>query len=553
MHLSGLREEVFLGGLAHLLIAKGSQGGLDMSRRSARRKGKAGRRFTPPQVRAAEIRDGSVYEDGFIGQVWRGSATDRLDLGGVEHQTIPRALKAVEYECDEESLTGFAGMPALMQFAYGVGLADWVAGLPLKRRRDAIYGPGKLCEVVVGLLAAGLERVSHVDDVKDDPGLCAALGLKRLPDQATLSRFFADVRPAAEEFLRAANRQFSEKSVTFAKRAARLIVDADTRTVGVYGKQEGTVCSPRNQGRPMYTFEVTTLRNGRDVLDGGLLKGATHPAPLFAERFATVLKQLAPHTRELVFCADAAWYADHILEAVEQADEDAEVRCACKYAIRAQIRGRLMEAIAALPESAWRRYDEAIEVAEVRFAFTQTRDADGKRRQRRDASARRYVVTRKQLADKDDPQSVLLPQPRYEYQAIVTSLDWKPKRVVACYNRRATVESILKENALGFHMDSLPSASWCGNAVFCQLLILAYNLVNLFRRFCLPEEASRQHVPALRRRLFAVPGRIEAHGSQCRIHCATVGPHVGWLAQVQKALRRWLVPPNPAPTLAGAG
>lgn len=542
-----------MGGLAHLLIAKDCQGGHGMGRHSVRRRGKRGGRFTPPQVRAAEIRDGSVYEDAFIAQVRTGSATDRLALGGVEHQAIPRALSDVAYECDQESLTGFAGMPAFMQFTYGVGLADWVGGLPLKRRRDAIYGPGKLCEVVVALLAAGLERVSHVDDVKDDPGLCAALGLRRLPDQATLSRFFGDVTPAAEGFLRAANRRFSEKSVTFAKRAARLIVDADTRTVGVYGKQEGTVHSPRNGGRPMYTFEVTTLRNGRDVLDGGLLKGATHPAPLFAERFATVLKQLAPHTRELVFCADAAWYADHILETIEQADEDAEVKCACKYAIRAQIRGRLMEAIAALPESAWRRYDEAIEVAEVWFAFTQTRDADGKRRQRRDAAARRYVVTRKQLADNNDQQSVLLPQPRYEYQAIVTSLGWKPKRIVACYNRRATVESILKESALGFHMDSLPSSSWCGNAVFGQLLILAYNLVNLFRRFCLPEAAARHHVPALRRRLLAVPGRIEARGSRCRIHCAAVGPHVGWLAHVQKALRRWLVPLNPAPSPAGAG
>lgn len=542
-----------MGGLAHLLIAKDCQGGHGMGRHSVRRRGKRGGRFTPPQVRAAEIRDGSVYEDAFIAQVRTGSATDRLALGGVEHQAIPRALSDVAYECDQESLTGFAGMPAFMQFTYGVGLADWVGGLPLKRRRDAIYGPGKLCEVVVALLAAGLERVSHVDDVKDDPGLCAALGLRRLPDQATLSRFFGDVTPAAEGFLRAANRRFSEKSVTFAKRAARLIVDADTRTVGVYGKQEGTVHSPRNGGRPMYTFEVTTLRNGRDVLDGGLLKGATHPAPLFAERFATVLKQLAPHTRELVFCADAAWYADHILETIEQADEDAEVKCACKYAIRAQIRGRLMEAIAALPESAWRRYDEAIEVAEVWFAFTQTRDADGKRRQRRDAAARRYVVTRKQLADNNDQQSVLLPQPRYEYQAIVTSLGWKPKRIVACYNRRATVETILKESALGFHMDSLPSGSWCGNAVFGQLLILAYNLVNLFRRFCLPEAAARHHVPALRRRLLAVPGRIEARGSRCRIHCAAVGPHVGWLAHVQKALRRWLVPLNPAPSPAGAG
>jgi hypothetical protein len=502
-------------------------------------------------VKAAQIRDGSVYAEQFVAEMRTEGAADRLDLGGAQHRETPPALQAVEYECDDASLTGFAGMPAFLQFAYGAGLADWVGGLPLKRRCDAIYPPGKLCETVVALLVAGLSRVSHVDDVKDDPGLCAALGLQRLPDQATLSRLFSAVTEAAVEYLRASNRRFSEQSVRFAQRRPRLIVDCDTRTVGVYGKQQGTVRSPRNGGRPMYTFEVTALRNGRDVLDGGLLEGATHPAPLFAERLAAVVQRVAPRTQELVWCADAAWYADHVLETIEAADTDPAVSCRCQYAIRAQPSRRLTAAMHALPESAWRRYDEELEVAELRFAFVQPRDAEGRTR-RKAGRQRRYVVTRRRLAETGDAHPVLVPEPRYEYHAIVTSLQWKARRIVRLYNGRTTVESILKESALGFHMDSLPSQSWCGNAAFSQLLILAYNLVNLFRRLCLPDEAPRQHVPGLRRRLLAVPGRIEVREGGCRIHCAPLGPHVSWLAAVQDALRRWLWPPGVAACAVGA-
>jgi len=390
---------------------------------------------------------------------------------------------------------------------------------------------------MVAILAGGLERVSHIDDVTHDPGLCAAVGVERLPDQATLSRFFRDVSDPAVTFLRQANRHFSRQSATFKQGLKRLVVDGDTRIVGVYGKQEGSKRCPRNDGRAQYTFEITTLRNSHDILDGGLLEGATHPAPLFAERFAAVVEQLSSKCQELVFCGDAAWHSAAILQQIEAADSSEEVACECKYAIRAQINSRLLGAIAALEEPAWRACGEDTEIAEVQFAFVDTRSGADHRR-------RRHVVTRKLLPDPaEGGQRVLVPQPRYEYFAIVTSLNWKPKRVWHFYNGRTTVEIILKEGALGFQMDHLPSARLAGNGVFCQLLILAYNLVNLFRRLCLPQQHCRHHVQTLRRMVLAVPGYLRrgADGG-LTIHCTAQGPQAQLLPRIVKALEYWLRP-----------
>jgi hypothetical protein len=513
-----------------------------------------GPRFTPPQVKAPDIRDGSFHPAEFVRRMRSAAASDRLALGGVQHAPLPPALRRLEYVCDQDDLTAFAGMPAFMQFAYALGLADWVEATPLPRRGDALYPPGKLCEVTVAILAAGLARVSHIDDVKDDPGLGAALGLARLPDQATLSRFFADATASTVGFLEALNHRFSAGAVSFTQRQPRLIVDVDTRDVPVYGKQEGSTASPRADGDRIYTFEAVTLRNGRDLLAGDLMAGATHPAPLFGGRFAAVLEQLEHQTEEAVFCADAAWYADYIMGRIEQADADPRVACRCRYAIRAQVRDGLKRALVALDESAWERYDEYLEVAEVEFAFTHTRAEDGKA-VRADHSTRRYVVTRKRLRDREGAQGALIDQPRYSYEAIVTNLDWSRKKVVRLYNGRATVESILKESALGFHMDSLPSGCFAGNRVFCQLLVLAYNLVNLFRRLCLPEQAQRQHVPGLRRRLLGVPGRVARTDEGSRLRCSRMGPHVSWLEHLLEALGRWLAPPGcaPVPAAIGAG
>lgn len=215
---------------------------------------KPGPRFTPPQVKAPDIRDDTFHPAEFVQRMRQCAVADRLQLGGAQYGPIPPALRNLRYVCDQDDLTGFAGMPVFMQFSYALGLADWLAGLPIDRRDDATYPPGKMGEVTVGILGAGLERVSHIDDVKDDPGLCAALGLQRLPDQATMSRFFSDGTEAAVQFLEVVNYRFSAAAVSFAKPQKRLIVDVDTRDVPVYGKQEGTTRSPRQDGDRIYTF-----------------------------------------------------------------------------------------------------------------------------------------------------------------------------------------------------------------------------------------------------------------------------------------------------------
>ncbi len=498
--------------------------------------GKPGRtRVSAPRKKVQDLRRAELYDADFVARLFEQSAPQCLELGPARHVRPPQGLAGLVYRCDRPGLTGFAGVPALMKFGYSVGLADRLGGMPTSKR-ESVYSPGKLCEVVVGILAAGLERVAHVDEVSHDPGLCAALGLERLPDQATLSRFFAEARDGQVRHLRQVNRDLSRQTVAPRERPRRLVVDGDTRVVGVYGKQEGAKASPRNGGDPHFTFEIMALRNSYDILDGGLLRGATHPAPLFEQRFAAIVEQLGSKTDELIVCADAAWYAAHILQRIEAADEDESVPCACKYAIRAQIRDGLKHAIAALPEEAWRPCDQDVEIAELSFTFREVRGG-------KDTRARRYVVTRKRLEERGDPaQGVLVPQPRYEVGAIVTSLAWKPRQVWAFYNRRATIETILKESALGFRMDHLPSGRFAGNELFCQLLILAYNLVNLFRRLCLPPEDGRRHVQGLRRMVLGVPGLVERGREALILHCADVGPHVPRLAHIMEALDRWLKP-----------
>lgn len=498
-----------------------------------------------PQARVFDLRRAKVYDARVVRGLRARAARGSLDLDGLQHRPLPAPLRALEYRADQPALTAFSGIPLLMRFSYELGLADRLADIPLAKR-ESVYTPGKLCETVVASLAGGLTRISHVDDHTYDPGLCASLGLERLPDQATFSRLFASATEQSVAYLREVNGDFSRDSVEATRRVRQLVVDCDTRDITVYGSQEGAKRSPRTKGKPQYVIEITTLRNSLDILDGGLLEGATHPAGLFGDRLKTVLERLAAHTDALVFCADAAWFSAEILQAIEAADADPEVPCSCNYIIRAQMSGRMRGAIMQIPEQQWRPIGGGQQIAEFEFAFTRTRGV-------KDTKVRRYIVTRERLKETGAPgQGALLDCPRYVYHALVTGLARRPGKIVAIYNKRATIESVLKEGKIGFRTDSLPSMSFQGNALFCQLVILAYNHVNVFRRLCLPKEHSRHHIQTLRRLALATPGLVERSAEGTVIHCSSLGPVGQLLPTIAEAVKAWIArltldQPHPAP------
>lgn len=504
-----------------------------------------GKRYTKPRTPVRPLRDDEAHVDDVLAGIRQAATPGRLRLEGGEEAPIPQRLQQVRCVCDNPELTSFGGMVPFARFAHGAGVADIATGLPIPKR-DSTYSPGKLAEVTVMALAAGLPRISHVDHYTDDPGLCSAADLDRLPDQGTLSRFYSSAPAQAVSFLRDANHRMSHAVTKSLRRQKYLVVDIDTRVVGVYGKQEGSERSPRNGGKPHFTFEMATLRSTYDIIDGGLLEGVTHPGPLFAERLRLLVDLLNPLCDELVICADAAWFSSEVFKAIEALDADPSVPCGCKYAIRAQLRSRHYEAIDGIAQEEWTPCGEDLEMAQYKLDIPGARSGP-------DYTMRRHIVTRelKRSGSESGKQLSLVEEPRYEYSVIVTNLNWTPNRVRALYNNRTTIESILRESALGFHMDSLPSATFVGNALFSQLLILAYNLTNLFRRLCLPKEHSRHHVQWLRTALLRLPAILQQTDQGIVLHFADKGPHVDLLPIIMQRLQRWIPalatsPPVPA-------
>jgi len=110
--------------------------------------------------------------------------------------------------------------------------------------------------------------------------------------------------------------------------------------------------------------------------------------------------------------------------------------------------------------------------------------------------------------EEDDPQPTLFAMGRYCYRVWVTNLTLTPAGVWHFYDGRAAMEPRIHELREDFALRKIPTSSFEANALYLEVIRLAYNLVAIFQRLCLPEEWQSLTLSKLRHRLFWLPGEL---------------------------------------------
>ncbi|HVB57070.1 MAG TPA: transposase [Candidatus Acidoferrales bacterium] len=121
--------------------------------------------------------------------------------------------------------------------------------------------------------------------------------------------------------------------------------------------------------------------------------------------------------------------------------------------------------------------------------------------------ARRCIVARRRI-EETDPEPTLFTLERYAYRAWHTNLPLTPAGVWHFYDGRAGMEPRIHELREDFALRKIPTRAFAANALYLEVVRLAYNLVTAFQRTCLPEEWQRMTLSKLRHRLFWLPGEL---------------------------------------------
>ena len=121
--------------------------------------------------------------------------------------------------------------------------------------------------------------------------------------------------------------------------------------------------------------------------------------------------------------------------------------------------------------------------------------------------ARRFVVARR-FIQKEEAETTLFSMGRFIYRAWVTNLSLTPAGIWHFYDGRAGMEPRIRELREDFALRKIPTASFAANALYLEIVRLAYNLVTAFQRTCLDESWQNLTLQKLRYKLFLIPGEL---------------------------------------------
>lgn len=392
----------------------------------------------------------------------------------------PRNLKIA---FTDKAQTHFGGIYFLHEFVRLLQLPNRLTHAVKDSRPRTRYSISQMLLAFVYPVILGLDRLEAAYFLRFNGIFQYLTGLPRFPNPTTLRRFLYHASPELCEQVSRLTDRLTARLLQRPHSRSRLLIDLDSTSLLVYGTHERAqrAYNPRRRGaksyEPLIAFEANSglCWAGRQRPGGN--PGAREVVPFLAHCWAIMPRAI----REVRVRGDANFYSDDTLTWLE--DRGAQ------YAIVARLTAPLKRRVTALR---YRALSAQWEVAETTYQATGWRHT------------RRIIAVRKRL-EPGDPQPTLFVLGRYAYHAYVTNLDLRPEHIWHFYNARAGLELLIKELKHDYGLGHIPTRRFHANALYFQLLRLAYNLVVGFQTLCLSERWHRATLTTIRREFFLLP------------------------------------------------
>jgi hypothetical protein len=422
---------------------------------------------------------------------------------------MPREPRKLRIAFGSSTLTHYGGVYLLHRFLTRIGFKRALGQDIQLVQRNHRYSVGEMLLALLYPMVLGLERIETTSLLCENGVFQYLTGLPSYPNPTTLRRFLLRVAPTALTRLRALHDRFLARMTLLPSPPVRIIFDVDSTVLVVYGKQEQARVgyNPIKHGRPSYHPLLCFEGQSRDFWHGELRPGDVHTATGVVDLLQACFAKLPAGVRSIIIRADKGFYDRALVEWLEAHR--------ATFVIVARLTGPIKRRLAHLHYTS---PSPGIEVAEFRYQPT--------RWQR----AHRFVVIRRPQPEEPTEQLTLFKLGRYHYQVLVTNLTLQPLNLWRFYNDRAGVELVIRQLKGDYALGHIPGHHFFANQTYFHLLLLAYNLVNWFKRLCLPPEFQNATLHTLREQILLMPAQLVRAENPPRLNLPASGRRqIAWL------------------------
>jgi len=371
-------------------------------------------------------------------------------------------IPAIQFT-DDGHLTSYSGLAIFQAFFKTIDLKVKLRRCFGHLRSHAIYDLGSVTLLLITHVLLGFRRLRGLDYYRDDPMVLRLLGLRRLPDVATVSRALSEVDGKGIGSLRTMMRTMVTDRLR-AEGLRRVTLDFDGSVQSTTGHAEGTAVGfnkVKKGARSYYPLFCTVAQTGQ-FFDLHHRPGNVHDskgaAEFMMECFVAALSDLGKVQLESRF--DSAFYNDTIFDAMETAG--AEFACSVPFQRFPQMK-TLIER-----RKHWTRIDD-----EWAY-FEKSHKAECWDREYR------FIFLRARRARRHKgPLQLDLFEPKdfeYEYKVVATNKMGSAKAVLHFHNGRGSQEKIFGEAKQHAALDLIPTRTRHGNQAYTLCAMLAHNL-----------------------------------------------------------------------------
>jgi len=354
-------------------------------------------------------------------------------------------------------------------------------------RRNNDYSLSQMLLALIYPIILGLDRIETSSLLRSNGTFQHVTGLPGFPNPQTLRRFLRNAPAQFHEQLHRVNDRLLQRFIHLPEHRSRLLFDLDSTVVPAFGHQEGAEVgyNPRYRGKRSYDPLLCVEANSSFLWDVELRRGDAGTWAGSEALLASCFLSTPSDIREFRVRADAGFGYGPVLDMLE-------VRPTAQYAVVARMIPSLKRELGALPYAPMNSRWEIAAFEHHPHGWSH---------------ARRCIVARR-LIKESDPQPTLFTLGRYVYRAWHTNLPLTPAGVWHFYDGRAGMERRIREIREDFALPKIPTRAFAANALYLEVIRLAYNLVTAFQRTCLPEEWQGLTLRKLRQRLFWAPGEL---------------------------------------------
>ena len=398
-----------------------------------------------------------------------------------------RSPKSLQINFSGRRLTHFGGLYLLQKFLQKVDLRSLLSQYIRLLQRNNRYTVAEEMLALIYPITLGLGRIETSHLLKQNGVFQYLTGLPTYPNPTTLRRFLFRMAPLALPKLKTLHDRLLFSMIERPKSPTRVILDLDSTVLPLYGKQEMARIgyNPQKWGRPSYHPLLCFNGITKDFWHGELRPGDTYTATGTVELLKAVFAKLPSSIRSVIIRADKGFY-DH--ETIEYLESNKAL-----FVIVAKLTAPVKRTISSL---SYQAHSSGLETSEFMYQPTKWK------------KEYRFVVVRRLIPEDPTEQLTLFSMGKYNYQVIATNLKLTPLNTWRFYNGRAAVELIIKELKGDYPLGKIPTKHFAANEAYFHTLLFSYNLINWFKRLCLPMEFQNMTLKTLRSRLLVIPGEL---------------------------------------------